>query len=188
MRTTYKNNVAKIKKSVNTGAATDDIYEPTWPHFDSMKFLDECTANRTSLCSYTTQELNADNVETVDLTEQSDAFKTTLSETIHSPKPVTVQSSKPVFKPSQSSNKPNMSSSSTQSKNKQAEVVDECLEVLRSVKDMGNSTSIDKSKDRCDCYGQYVTASLKEMTQWSQTLAMAEITNVLIKYDPNNPE
>ncbi|KAJ6625933.1 hypothetical protein Bhyg_16343 [Pseudolycoriella hygida] len=101
--------------------AADDIYVPTWPHFNSLTFLDDSAPNR----SY---------------------------------------------------------------KIKQEIVVEECLEILRSVKEgSSSSASSDAPKDSCECYGEYVTACLKAMSQWNQALAMADISNILIKYHPNNP-
>ncbi|KAJ6648437.1 hypothetical protein Bhyg_03665, partial [Pseudolycoriella hygida] len=61
-------------------------------------------------------------------------------------------------------------------KNKQEIVVDECLEILGSVKEgSSSSASSDATKHSCECYGEYVTACLKAMSQWNQALAMADI-------------
>lgn len=178
---------------MSTGAATDHIYVPSWPHFESMKFLDDSTPNRSSLCTYATQELHAPAVDIVDLTQRPalhESSTATSNSNINSSMPddVSTPSPKPV-KQNQSHHRPTKTNQSFQksknvAKDQQGEIVDECLEVLRSVREVGNPTS----KDRCDCYGQYVAACLKEMTQWNQSVAIAEITNVLLKYDPNNPQ
>ncbi|KAJ6644233.1 hypothetical protein Bhyg_09200 [Pseudolycoriella hygida] len=127
--------------------AADDIYIPTWPHFNSLTFLDDSAPNRTSLCTYITQDWTAVCV-------------------------------KQLFRPN----------SKGSYKIKQEIVVEECLEILRSVKEgSSSSASSDTPKDSCECYGEYVTACLKAMSQWNQALAMADISNILIKYHPNNP-
>lgn len=167
MRTTYKNNMAKVKKSMSTGASADDVYEPTWPHFDRMKFLDDSTPNRASISSYITQQLNAENFEILDLT--ADAVEDSCAPPTAKLGPALPKTKKP------------------SAKNKQNEVINECLQVLRSVQST-DSVPNDVPKDRCECYGVFVSASLKAMSQWNQTLAMSDITNVLLKYDPNNPQ
>ncbi|KAJ6639781.1 hypothetical protein Bhyg_12528 [Pseudolycoriella hygida] len=170
MRTTYKNNVAKVKKSTSTGASADDIYVPTWPHFENMKFLEDSTPNRTSICSYTVGD--AIEVEALDLSDATDVFDLMATQ------------SKEDIKENQRFQKPKMLS---KAKSKQVEVVDECLQVLRSI-DMGkNDTANATLKDRCDSYGEFVAASLKVMSLWNQSLAMADISNVLLNFDPNNP-
>lgn len=179
MRTTYRNNLTKIKKSISTGAATDDVYVPTWPHFENMKFLDDTTPNRPSITSYNTQEF-------VDLSGTPDLFESVTGTS--NIKNANIPSPKQQFKQSQPKSGKAFHKSKNVVKDQQADIVDECLEVLRSVKDIGNPQPQEKLKDRSDCYGQYVTASLKEMSQWNQTLAMADITGVLMKYDPNNPQ
>lgn len=141
MRTTYKNNSARVKKSISTGAAAEDIYEPSWIHYESMQFLDDCIPNRTSLCSYTTQQLNEEQVEYFDLTEPPDPLEKSSGEadqsenmvpkqmytpkTVETSKPVqtprSVSASKPVIKISQTQSS-QKSKNSSQSKDKQGEV------------------------------------------------------------------
>lgn len=50
-RTQYSENKNKIKKSINSGAGTDEIYQPKWFLFDSLSFLDQHTKVRESVSS-----------------------------------------------------------------------------------------------------------------------------------------
>lgn len=141
-----------------------------------MKFLDDCEPNRASVSSYD-DEISNEIVDPNSLVQPSSDLPSSGLPPSVLPSPVqpTNLPTKPV--------KSSRSSAQSKSKTVSDEVVEECLGVLRSV----NNSEVDQTRDRCDCYAQYVAASLKTMNSWNQTLAMAEMTSVLIKYDPNNP-
>jgi hypothetical protein len=46
LRTTYVRERTKIKDSQKSGAGTQEIYKPTWLHFDQLIFLDDYIASR----------------------------------------------------------------------------------------------------------------------------------------------
>lgn len=45
MRTTYREEVRKIKKSEGTGSGLNDVYIPKWRHFDECSFLENVIAS-----------------------------------------------------------------------------------------------------------------------------------------------
>lgn len=59
MRSTYRANANKVMQS-QTGSQATDVYVPTWPHYESLKFLDATQPTRTSETSYTVQHLFSD--------------------------------------------------------------------------------------------------------------------------------
>lgn len=168
MRTTYRNNVAKIKKSTLTGDS-HNIYVPTWPHFTSLTFLDDVPSTRPSRFSFTIQDLSCDQYEVHDST----------SEAISSSSAITPPSLATYKKTARASMPPVKQTIRTT----ESDADEESEELSHSAKNLQSHNN-----DRCVYYGQYVAASLQAMSPWSQTLCISEINNVLIKYDPNNPK
>jgi len=171
MRKTYRQNVNKVKSST-TGSATGDIYVPTWQHYDSLKFLDAAEPTRKATTSYTVQEKECDTYTDVEFIEECTNVPSNVSRT---QTPKSAKSSK--------SGKSTVVNTD--------DVMDECLGILRTVarsEDKENVEHLKKPIDRCQHFSDYVASSLREMTPWYQSCAIAEMTNVLLKYDQNNPD
>lgn len=184
MRTTYRTNANKVASSKTTGADGGQVYIPTWPHYDSMRFLDASKPTRQSVTSFTVKtvdEISTDDDPLVTEVNAESATEASQSE------------SNQLSSESGKSGKVSKQSKQTPSKRKRNsdsdDVVVECLNILRSVNKENDPAPVVAKEplDRCAVFGEFVTASLKNMSQWSRTLAMGEISNVLVKYDPNNP-
>lgn len=168
MRTTYRQNVNRIKSSTS-GSATDDVYVPTWPHFESLKFLDASEPTRATETSYTVQQ--DENAMFTDFEYLDEDISTSSQNASKS-----INSSKSKSQPPKSK------------KAREEEVMDECLTVLKTVaRDKANSENI-VPIDRCQHFGNFVASSLREMTPWYRSCAMTEVSKILFKYDNNNPD
>lgn len=202
MRSTYRANASRVSSSVNTGVGKNDVYVPTWPHYDSMKFLDESQPTRSSETSFTIQDSSKclyrnenrefENVEyilneDIDHTEQHQLYEQESIQEIEEDINQRENMRTPEIALRKEKGRP---TSSKAKRLREDNVIDECLNVLRSINNSDNIQDIPSKQphERCAQYGQFVSASLKEMKPWNQSRAMADISRVLLKYDNNNPE
>lgn len=191
MRTTYRANSNKVGASKTTGSDGTKVYLPTWPHYDSMKFLDASKPTRTSVTSYTVQSIDENDTsisDEVDLSQME--VEADMQDQNTQSKPTSSKAN--VKRSTPSKGKRCNNDDLTPFKGKRGnndDLVSECLNVLRSVNNENEDPLVTAKEitDRCAVFGEFVTASLKDMGQWQQTLAMVETTNVLVKYYRNNP-
>lgn len=187
MRTTYRSNAIKVGASKTTGADGGQVYVPSWPHYNSMQFLDASKPTRKSVTSFTIfdeNDLSLDeeaNPSGMEVDSETEANKTQSENQ---------ESESSSSSTSRKSGKQSSKLTPTKGKRNNEDVALECLNVLRSINKENDSPIPIATKeplDRSVVFGEFVTASLTDMSQWNRTLAMGEISNVLVKYDPNNP-
>ncbi|KAL1490302.1 hypothetical protein ABEB36_013018 [Hypothenemus hampei] len=168
LRTVYRKELAKVKQSIHSGAADEDIYKPTLWYFDLLSFLgDQDTPRRSrNTADDETTQGSEDTEECERETHHSDVEKESAPST-----PLSVSSE---------INEPSRIRSKSSVRKRKLDIDTKTTELMAVVGKKLNDIDINK-KDLFDIFGQHVANKLRTLCKEQNIFAQKLINDVLFE-------
>lgn len=173
MKKVYHSNSNKVRTTSKSGAGTDSVYNPKWPHFEKMNFLKE-TLEMDPMVSFF--DIQSNNFDDFFETRMSDSD---IDEIVSTPKP-----QRALYQEKKSKSCP---PPPKRKKNEESLSDTVLMETCRTLKKINDSSQNKENKvddiDDGAAYGSLVRNKIRNLTPKKQLNFIREIQSSLNKYN-----